>query len=138
MYRCEKCGEKWSTNCCPICSCPTKHSEFEAGMPLNLSWDYHDSIIADIVYSSDDSMTLIVNLDGCWNESVNNPVQLIFHGVRNVGQVKEALCRATESNRDKGYMDEIYAIYRGTPRGFVIHLLKSGYLYVDADEYSEA
>lgn len=106
-------------------------------LPLNLSWDYHDSVIIDVIYSSDNSVTLTVNLDGCWNEITGNPIRLVFYDVRNLDEVRRTLTGVTDANRDEAYVDEIYAICLGVPRGFVIHLRTHGEFYIDADTFSE-
>jgi hypothetical protein len=103
---------------------------------IKLVHGYHDAIITSVDYPNDSDVYLNIDTCSCCNPSAG-PASLLFISVRNFTKVQAIFQSAQIANGKFSHTDEIIGIRRGKKRGYILDLVTSGSLHVDAKSIIE-
>jgi len=98
---------------------------------LKLKNGYHDALIRAIRYSDESDLMLDVDLCSCCNTFAGRAT-LCLNGIRNFAEVQQALESARVANAKRGHIDEIYAVLRADEHGYLLGLMTTGAVWIDA------
>ena len=97
--------------------------------------DYHDAMLAEVRFSGAD-VTLVVDLDGYWNNQCEERACLFFYGVKNLEEVRSILAPSGEAAQC-GIPDEILGIAKTSKDEYAVDLARSGSVSIVCSSLSE-
>jgi len=102
---------------------------------LKTRHEYHDAEVRDVSFGPADCVVFEVELCGC-SDSPGQWVHLSFHGIKNIGEVRNFIHTLLERAEGRPRIAEIVGIARDPDRRFLLDL-DQGPLYINAKSYTE-
>ena len=100
-----------------------------------LKHNYHDATLSEVRFSDTD-VTLVVSIDGYWNNQCEERACLFFYGVKNLDDIRSVLSAAGEAAQ-RGSPDEIIGIAKTGKEEYVVDFARTGSVSIVCSSLSE-
>lgn len=100
-----------------------------------LKHNYHDGTLCEVRFSGTD-ITLVVDLDGYWNNQCAERAYLFFYDVKNFDEIRETLAAIGEAAQC-GSPDEIIGIIKVGADEYLVDLARVGSIVIKCRSLSE-